>query len=61
MSSDTKSEPNPDIKIDFNKFIPNYFQYHVYYCLIFRERQNALEFFSAQYIKNLREKNLIAV
>lgn len=61
MSTDTKTDPDSDIKIDFNRYTPNYFQYHIYYCLIFRDKQNTLDFFSDRYIKKLRENNLILV
>ena len=61
MPVNAKPKTKPFIEIDFKKFTPNYFQYHIYYCLIFRDRENKLAFFSDQYIKKLREKNLLVI
>jgi hypothetical protein len=61
MHTDTKPKSNPLIEIDFKKFTTNYFQYHVYYCLILADRKNQLAFFSDQFLKKLKEKNLIAI
>ena len=60
MSVATKTKTNPPIVYDNEKYMPSFFQYHVYYCIILRDRQNQLNFFSEQYIKNLSKKNLIA-
>ncbi len=61
MDKSTSTETKKTPPIIYNKitYVPNFFQYHVYYCLILRDHQNQLGLFSDKFLKNLKEKNFI--